>query len=320
MSSSGSSANATIHFQLDKQGASNATGTITDIVTQCPTGLTCTPSAAVTTTDTDLTQTFHPTITVRNNSFCSLSTIQNQAKFVDAQGTTVVSTTASVSVTGTCAAPGADLSITKTGPASVATNARFSWQLTVRDNGTLDATSVVVTDHLPTGISLVSTTASQGTCSGSATVTCSLGTLANGKSATVTLAVKAGSNDTVTNTASVTAKESDSNQSNNVASSTVTVGSGGTKGCRLKVAAPGFYVGIQTTIAVTATFNGAPLTGTKITLAGTSGIKGQSKSTDTKGKVSFVVHAGRPGAAVTPPIAPGSPFSRRRSPSAHEPR
>ena len=49
--------------------------------------------------------------------------------------------------------------------------------------------TVTLTDQLPAGTTLVSATPSQGTCSGTTTVTCDLGTLANGASATVSVVV-----------------------------------------------------------------------------------------------------------------------------------
>src|SRR5207237_1316890 len=50
-----------------------------------------------------------------------------------------------------------------------------------------DATQPTVTDILPSGVSLLSHSSSQGTCAGVKTITCALGTLANGSTATSTL-------------------------------------------------------------------------------------------------------------------------------------
>jgi hypothetical protein len=60
-----------------------------------------------------------------------------------------------------------------------------------------------VLDRLPVGLTLVSATASQGTCAGMKTVTCALGELPAGRRATITITVRAGLAGTVTNTASV---------------------------------------------------------------------------------------------------------------------
>ena len=77
--------------------------------------------------------------------------------------------------------PATDLSIVKTGPATVAAGGQLTYTLTARNDGPSAATGVVVTDQLPAGMSYVGSVASQGSCSGSAgNVTCALGGLANG--------------------------------------------------------------------------------------------------------------------------------------------
>ena len=75
--------------------------------------------------------------------------------------------------------------------------------------------TVTLTDQLPVGTTFVSATPSQGTCSGTTTVTCDLGTLANGASATVSVivhveaSVEEGS--TLSNTASAKSPTKDPN-------------------------------------------------------------------------------------------------------------
>jgi uncharacterized repeat protein (TIGR01451 family) len=93
----------------------------------------------------------------------------------------------------------------------------------VTNNGPAAATGVTLTDPLPTNVTFVSATPSTGTCIPSTAVTCNLGSLANGASATVTLVVQPTANGTVTNTASVTANESDPVTSNNSATVTTSV-------------------------------------------------------------------------------------------------
>ncbi|HEX3542519.1 MAG TPA: SBBP repeat-containing protein [Acidimicrobiales bacterium] len=77
---------------------------------------------------------------------------------------------------------------------------------TVRNDGTQhDATGVTVTDTLPPGLSLVSASASKGSCATSGqTATCQLGTVARGQAATVTLTATATATGTLTNVATVT--------------------------------------------------------------------------------------------------------------------
>ena len=81
----------------------------------------------------------------------------------------------------------------------------LTYTITVSKYGPGAATSVNVTDSLPSGVSYVSATPSQGTCSGTSTVTCNLGTINNGNSATISLVVTTtAANATLNNTASVT--------------------------------------------------------------------------------------------------------------------
>ena len=82
---------------------------------------------------------------------------------------------------------------------------------------------MTVTDTLPAGAAFVSASASQGTCIGTAPVTCSLGSLASGTTATVTVKVRPSAAGTATSTASVTAAETDPVSANNTATATTAV-------------------------------------------------------------------------------------------------
>jgi uncharacterized repeat protein (TIGR01451 family) len=62
-----------------------------------------------------------------------------------------------------------------------------TYTLTVRNHGPADATAVVLKDWLPGKTTIVSSTASQGSCSGTRPVVCSLGTVTAGQTATVTV-------------------------------------------------------------------------------------------------------------------------------------
>jgi uncharacterized repeat protein (TIGR01451 family) len=86
---------------------------------------------------------------------------------------------------------GADLSVTKAdAPDPVAVGANLTYTLTVTNNGPDPSTDATVTDTLPAGVTFVSATPSQGSCSQSAgTVTCMLGPLAGGASATIAIVV-----------------------------------------------------------------------------------------------------------------------------------
>ncbi len=125
------------------------------------------------------------------------------------------------------AGPGtADLSITKTDAADpVTTGSNVTYALTIRNNGPANGTNVVVTDTLPAGVTLVSATPSQGAgCTGTTTVSCDLGALANGAQATVVVVVTTSVPGVITNQATVTATEPDPAPGNNVATEPTTVG------------------------------------------------------------------------------------------------
>ncbi len=117
----------------------------------------------------------------------------------------------------------ADLSLTKSGaPNPVAVGSNLTYTLKVTNNGPSTATGIMLSDPLPTSVTLVSAAPSQGSCSGTSSVTCSLGTIATGGTATVTIVVTATTAGTITNTASVSANESDPNLRNNTASASTT--------------------------------------------------------------------------------------------------
>ena len=84
------------------------------------------------------------------------------------------------------------------------------------------ASNVTVNDPLPSSTLFVSASTTQGSCSGTSTVSCSLGTLANGGMATVTIVVTPTVEGQITNTASVTAAQVDPDSSNNTSTATTT--------------------------------------------------------------------------------------------------
>lgn len=117
-----------------------------------------------------------------------------------------------------------ELSISQTpsaNPVVVGTN--LTYTLTVTNGGESAATGVTVTDGLPASATFVSATPSQGTCTGTGTVTCTLGILASGGSATVSLVVRPTVLDTLTTTVTVSANEPDLVPANNTATTSVTV-------------------------------------------------------------------------------------------------
>src|SRR5260370_4501778 len=80
-----------------------------------------------------------------------------------------------------------------------------------------------MTDNVPSGVSLVSATPTQGTGSGPPTVTCNLGSLANSALAVINIIVKPQAPGQLTNSASVNATEFDPNMTDNSVSIQTTV-------------------------------------------------------------------------------------------------
>jgi uncharacterized repeat protein (TIGR01451 family) len=117
-----------------------------------------------------------------------------------------------------------DLSMTKADTADpVTVGDTFAYVLTVKNEGANDAGGVITTDMLPSKISYVSATPSAGTCDKSGSkITCDLGQVNMGASASVTITVKATDNGTISNTASLTSAN-DTNATNNLDTETTVI-------------------------------------------------------------------------------------------------
>ena len=115
--------------------------------------------------------------------------------------------------------PPVDLAITKSDDKVCADKGdMLSYGITVTNKSTEDATGVTVTDALPGGVTYVSAAPDAGSCSFSnGTVTCDLGTLTAGASVDVTLQVRADTVQRVSNTATVSLNELDTNLADNTA-------------------------------------------------------------------------------------------------------
>jgi uncharacterized repeat protein (TIGR01451 family) len=115
--------------------------------------------------------------------------------------------------------PAVDLVVFKAdSPDPVIAGEDLTYILSIINNGPSDATGVTVTDQLPAGVQFVEATTSQGSyLHANGTVTIDLGNLASGASATVNIVVHVdpSTRGTITNTASVTGTELDSQPQNN---------------------------------------------------------------------------------------------------------
>jgi len=119
----------------------------------------------------------------------------------------------------------ADVAIVKTAtPNPVTQDTLLTYTLAVSNNGPASATNVTVTDTLPSTVTYESSTTTQGTCSeAGGTVTCQLGTMLNAGTATITVVTLPTASGIVTNTATVTADQADSNTANNTSTWSETV-------------------------------------------------------------------------------------------------
>lgn len=119
----------------------------------------------------------------------------------------------------------ADLQLTKSdAPDPVQIGLPLTYTLTVTNAGPDDATSVIVQDILPAGVTFVSAVASQGVVSESAGIlSANLGTVVDGGSATVVIQVIPTAIGSIVNTATVQAAQVDTNSSNNSATEATTV-------------------------------------------------------------------------------------------------
>ena len=108
----------------------------------------------------------------------------------------------------TTVTPLADIGVTKTtvdAPLVAGETVRYTVRVT--NAGPSTAADVTVTDALPAGLTLVSAAPTQGSCSGTSTITCSLGSVAAGAAVDVTVTALVGadrSGQTIVNTASAT--------------------------------------------------------------------------------------------------------------------
>ncbi|MCC7362611.1 MAG: DUF11 domain-containing protein [Anaerolineales bacterium] len=111
-----------------------------------------------------------------------------------------------------------DLALVKTGPLTATPGAGLSYQIVVTNSGPSDAVAVVVSDTLPAALTSATAASSQGACSIVVDLlTCNLGTLAAGQSATIVVNanVAATASGVITNTATVSSNTPETNTGNN---------------------------------------------------------------------------------------------------------
>jgi uncharacterized repeat protein (TIGR01451 family) len=119
----------------------------------------------------------------------------------------------------------ADLSLTKVAtPEPVKVTSNLTYSIIVSNNGPSEASAVSLSDTLPAGVTFVSASSSQGSCTQSVgIVTCSLGNLVTGAGASVTIIVTPTVEGSITNYARVISSSSDPNHADNEATVVSTV-------------------------------------------------------------------------------------------------
>ncbi len=224
---------APVQYQITvtNNGPSDAPGvTVTDAPPGALSGLTATPSQGTCATATScalgtLTPGSSATITV-NGLVAAGATGSLTNSATATSGATDPTPGNNTASTTDILQPRADVAITKTaGPA--VTGANVNYTVTVTNNGPSTAQGVQVTDPIPAPLSFVSISSSQGTCTGGTNAQCSLGSLAPGASATVTIVARTpsdGSGNGAVNTATVSTSTTDPTPGNNSASHTLTTG------------------------------------------------------------------------------------------------
>jgi uncharacterized repeat protein (TIGR01451 family) len=207
-------------------------------------------------------------------------------------------------------APKIDLSITKSGSPNPATlGNRITWTETVMNAGPSPATGVKVADAIPAGTTFVSVTTSLGTCTGGALVSCSLGNMGVGQTATITIVTTANVTGTIPNTATVVGNEAETNTANNTASASVVV-----KGkfvppvtyCTAVAVSPkSLLVGRTNTLTLKVTQHGKAKAGIKVHIQGST-IRLTTKPSNGKGVVKQTVKPMKAGIVIFKPVAVSS--------------
>jgi uncharacterized repeat protein (TIGR01451 family) len=118
----------------------------------------------------------------------------------------------------------ADLATSMTAsPTPVFISSNLTYTITVQNLGLINTADGKLVDTIPVGTTFVSSSTTQGSCSGAATVTCTFGAVNNGTTITVTVTVSTpASPGTLTNTATVSSTTGDPVAGNNSAT-TLTV-------------------------------------------------------------------------------------------------
>jgi uncharacterized repeat protein (TIGR01451 family) len=201
-----------------------------------------------------------------------------------------------------------DLAITKSGSPAVQElgQGNITWTMVVTNNGPSTATGVKVSDPMPAGNTYVSSSSTQGTCTGGAILNCDIGTMAAGATVTITLVTTPSQAGTQTNTSVVSGDRPETNLTNNTATASVEITSPLVLACVKvsKVTPKQLFVGRKTTLKIHLTEGGKNKSGVRVRIKGKkfNVVTGRSNA---KGMIKKVVKMKRSGVLIFTPLTTG---------------
>ena len=194
-------------------------------------------------------------------------------------------------------APEIDLAITKAdSPDPVSVGGLLTYTLTVTNTKGDTATNVVVTDALPSGVTLVSVATTKGSCGGSNPIICSIGTVAFNEHVSIMIVVRPSSPGTIVNTGVVTGREHEHDPSNNTATASTTVEGAFVPPSvcySLTVTPRTLTVGKRTIVLVRVREVGKPVKGVRVVITGRHLTK--RATTNANGIARFIIVGKNPG-------------------------
>jgi uncharacterized repeat protein (TIGR01451 family) len=234
----------------------------------------------------------------------------------DCPGTGVVDNTGTVTTTNdgsdkssasTCVQALVDLSITKAGsPASQPLGAgNITWTIVVKNNGPNSDSNVMVSDPMPGGNTFVSAQTSQGTCTGGATLNCTIGTMAAGAQVTITLVTTPSAEGPQVNTVNVVGDRPETNTANNTATATVIIFKGPPPVFCVavsRVTPKQLFVGRKTKLTIHVTQHGKAVKGIHVRITGPK-VNLRTKASNNKGVITRTIKLKKAGILIFSPIA-----------------
>jgi uncharacterized repeat protein (TIGR01451 family) len=205
-------------------------------------------------------------------------------------------------------APLIDLAVTKIGsPNPVELGSNITWTMVVTNNGPDTATGVTISDPMPAGNTYVSASTTQGSCTGGAILSCSLGTIPAKGTVTITLVTTPTATGTVTNTVTVVGNETETDTSNNTASASVVVNTltpPPVKPCIAvsRVTPKQLFVGRKTKLTIRVSQGGHAVKGIHVRIKGPK-INVRTTASNGKGVIKHVIKMKKAGVVVFTPIA-----------------